>query len=90
MSSWIFNIIDPKLHTSVAYTNMAKATLDTLKRHYVATNAPKIHHLKISIGNCKQGGLSVVKFYSKIMDLWYSLRTMIKSHFIPIVDANVE
>ena len=68
ISSWILNMVEPKLQTSVAYDEIPKAMRDTLKRRYCIANIPKIHRLKTSIANCK-GGLSVVEFYSKISDL---------------------
>jgi len=74
VSSWILNVIDPKLRTSVACVDTAKLMWETLKKRYALANIPKIHQLKPSIANCKQGGLSVVEFYSKISDLWVELR----------------
>ena len=38
----------------------------TLKKRYVMANIPKIHKLKASVADCKQGGLDVVEFYSKL------------------------
>ena len=51
----------------------AKLMWETLKKRYAVANIPKMHQLKASISNCKQGGLSVVEFYSKISDLWVEL-----------------
>ena len=41
-----------------------------LQKRYVVANTPKIHQLKIDMAACKQGGLEVVEFYSKLMGLW--------------------
>ena len=46
ISSWILNIIDPKLRTSVAYAESAQAMWTNLKKRYAMANAPKIHQLK--------------------------------------------
>lgn len=73
VSSWILNVINPKLHTSVASVDTAKLMWETLKKRHAVANILKIHQLKTSIANCKQGGLSVVEFYSKISDLWVEL-----------------
>ena len=73
LSSWILNVIKPNLPTSVAYTNIAKSMWDTLKRRYTMANALKMHHLKTNLANCKQGGWSVVEFYSKISELGIEL-----------------
>ena len=66
-------MIDPKLRTSLAYTDTMKDMLNMLKKPYAIVNAPKIHQLKTSTANYKQRGLGVVKFYSKINDLWVEL-----------------
>jgi len=54
--SWIINVIDPKLHASVAYPETMKVMRGDLKRRYVVANAPKISQLKSEIAACKQGG----------------------------------
>jgi len=77
-ASWILNVIDPKLRTSVAYADTAKTMWETLKKRYAIASAPKIHQLKANIANCKQGGLSIVEFYSKITDLWIELGNYVK------------
>jgi len=73
-SSWILNVIEPRLRTRVAYISITKAMWDTLKERYTIANVPKIYLLKTSIANCKQGGLSVVVFHSKITDLGVELK----------------
>ena len=78
IASWILNVIDLKLQTSVAYANMAKTMWETLKKRYAITSAPNIHQLKANIANCMQGGLSIVEFYSKIRDLWIELGNYVK------------
>lgn len=54
---------------SVAYTDTAKAMWEVLRKRYAIDNALKIHQLKLSLTNYKQGGMSVVESYSKISDL---------------------
>ena len=46
---------------------------DTLKKRHAIANAPKIHQFKMNIANCKQGGPSVIEFYSKMTNLWAKL-----------------
>ena len=41
-------------------------------------NVPKIHKLKANIADCKQGGLDVVEFYSKLSNLWSELEYLVK------------
>jgi len=51
--SWIVNVIDPKLHTSVAYTETAQDMWENLKRRYAVANSPKIHRLRTDLASCK-------------------------------------
>jgi len=76
MPNLMINMIDPMQWTSVAYIDPAKDMWDTLKKRYAISNVPRIHQLKMSIANCKQGGLSVVEFYSKISNLWMELEAL--------------
>ena len=55
LCSRLLNIIDPKLHMSVAYPDSAYDMWKDLKKRYSVANAPKIHQLKGGIANCKQG-----------------------------------
>jgi len=38
----------------------------------------RIHQLKAKIASCKQGGLEVIEFYSKLMGLWSELSNHVK------------
>ena len=78
VSSWLLNVIDPKLHSTVAYADSAHAMWSTLKKRCGVANVPKIQKLKASIANCKQGGLDVVEFYSKLSTLWSELENYVK------------
>jgi len=76
--SWIINVIDPKLHMSIAYVEMAAVMWENLRKRYAMPNTPKVHQLKTDIAACKQGGLEVVEFYSKLMCMWSKLNNYIK------------
>ena len=67
--SWMLNVINHKLWTSIAYIDNAKLMRINLKKRYAVSNAPKIHQLKTKLAECKQGRSEVVEFYSKLMDL---------------------
>ena len=47
--SWIINVIDLKLHTSIAYVETAAVMWESLWKRYVMANTPKIHQLKADI-----------------------------------------
>lgn len=76
--SWILNVIQPRLQPSVAYVETVVAMWQDLQKRYGVANAPRIYPLKAGIANCKQGGLDVVGFYSKLMSLWSELNNHIK------------
>ena len=76
--SWILNVIDPKLRTSVAYVDTAALMWTHLKKRYSVSNAPKIHQLKTKLAESKQGGSEVVEFFSKLMGLWSELENQVR------------
>ena len=51
---------------------------ENLRKRYAVANTPKIHQLKTDIVACKQEGLDVVEFYSKLIGMWSELRNYIK------------
>jgi len=46
ITSWIMNVIDPKLHGSIAYVNAAHAMWENIRKRYSIPNIPRIHKLK--------------------------------------------
>ena len=44
--SWIMNVIDPRLHKSVAYGATTKQLWENIKKRYDAPNIPRIPKLK--------------------------------------------
>jgi len=72
------NVIEPKLHISVAYVDSAQNLWKNIKKRYVVANIQKIHRLKAEIASCKQGRQEVIEFFSKLMGLWNELDTYIK------------
>jgi len=57
--SWLLNVIDPKLWMTIAYCDTALSIWAHLKKRYDMVNTPKIHELKASIVNCKQGDMDI-------------------------------
>jgi len=60
--SWILNVIKPKLQSSIAYVDTAELMWSNLKKRYAVASAPKIHQLKASLADCKQGGMMLSNF----------------------------
>ena len=78
ITSWILNVIDPKLHTSVAYEDTGHKMWVNIQKRYLVINVPRIHQLKVEIASCKQGSMEVVEFYLKLMGLWSELANFVK------------
>ena len=79
ITSWIIDVINPKLDTSIAYADSAQAIWENIRKRYAVPNIPKIHQLKAEITLCKQGSLKVVEFFSKLMGLWNELGNYVKN-----------
>jgi len=71
--SWIMNTIGPSLRTTVTYTDTAKGLWDDLKERFSVINRPRIQQLTIDLTDCKQQGMTIVAYYSKLKTLWDDL-----------------
>jgi len=69
ITSWILNVIEPRLHGSIAYADMPQAIWENIQKRYLVLNVPNIHQLKAKIASCKQGNLELVDFLNKFMGL---------------------
>ena len=76
--SWILNVIEPKLRTSIAYVDTTMLMWTNLKKHYVVSNVPKIEQLKTKLAECKEGGSEVVEFFSRVMGFWSDLENQVQ------------
>ncbi|RVW78618.1 Retrovirus-related Pol polyprotein from transposon RE1 [Vitis vinifera] len=76
--SWMFNVIDKSLHSSVAYAQTAKDMWEDLKERYAVGNAPRVHQLRSEIVNLKQEGMTVAAYYAKIKGMWDELNQYIE------------
>ncbi|PKI51170.1 hypothetical protein CRG98_028457 [Punica granatum] len=71
--SWIFNTLDNELQSSIACATVAQALWEDLQERYSQGNETRIYQLKAEIGNMKQEGMSVMKYYSRLKTLWDKL-----------------
>jgi len=78
ITSWIMNVIDPKLHPSMACVDTAQKMWENIWKRYSIPNIPRIHQLKAAIASCKQGQ-EVVDFFSQLMSLWNELDNYTKA-----------
>ena len=78
VTSLILNVIEPRLHASIAYADSAQAIWENIQKRYSVPNVPKIHQLKVEIASCKQGTLDMVEFFNKLMGLWNEFDSCIK------------
>ncbi|KAL9225536.1 hypothetical protein vseg_001445 [Gypsophila vaccaria] len=71
--SWLRNAIDPKLHSSITFTQPVDEIWEELRGRYSAGNAPRVHQLKSDLNECKQGTDSVVEYYTRLKTIWDEL-----------------
>jgi len=76
--SWIMNVIDPKLHKSVAYVDSAQKLWKNIQKRYAIPNILKIHKLKAEIASRKQNKQDIIDFFSRLVGLWNELDGYIK------------
>ncbi|XP_074267425.1 uncharacterized protein LOC141590763 [Silene latifolia] len=60
--AWLRNVIDPKLHASISFSQPVSEIWRELADRYAAGNAPHVHQLKTELNECKQGGDSIVEY----------------------------
>ena len=67
ITSWILKVIEPRLHVSITYADLALVVWEN--KELLVPNVLKIHQLMGEIALCKQGNLEVVDFLNKLMGL---------------------
>ncbi|XP_074284160.1 uncharacterized protein LOC141608714 [Silene latifolia] len=65
LKAWLRNVIDIKLHPSIAFEQTVSEVWAELKSRYSAGNAPRVHQLK---GDLTE--LSVLEYYTKLKTIW--------------------
>lgn len=71
--SWILNTIESSLRSTISYKENAKDVWEDIKERFSVVNGPRIQQLKSNLAGCKQGGITVVAYYSKLKTLWDEL-----------------
>jgi len=61
----------------MAFVETAELMWRKLKKRSVVANALKVHQLKTSLVESKQGGMDVVKYYAKPMEFWSELENQV-------------
>ena len=57
---------------------MTKTMWEDLHKRYAVASAPKIYQVKATIAECRQEGMTVVEFYSKLRGLLSELDNHLK------------
>ncbi|XP_074278101.1 uncharacterized protein LOC141601703 [Silene latifolia] len=73
LRAWLRNVIDPKLHKCIAFSQPIAEVWEELRGRYSAGNAPRVHQLKNELKECKQRRDSVVEYYTKLKTIWDEL-----------------
>ncbi|XP_074278161.1 uncharacterized protein LOC141601757 [Silene latifolia] len=55
LRTWLRNVIDPKLHPSISFSQPVDEVWEELHGRYSAGNALRVHQLKNDLNECKQG-----------------------------------
>ncbi|XP_074290214.1 uncharacterized protein LOC141616946 [Silene latifolia] len=76
VKAWLRNVIDVKLHPSIAFLGTVPEIWKELKDRFATGNAPRVHQLKSELSDCKQTkDQSVVEYYTQLKALWDELAT---------------
>ena len=67
--AWLYNVIDKKLHGSVAYAKTAQQMSNDLEERYSQSNSVGIHQIKRDINLLQQGDLTVTEYFTKMKTL---------------------
>ncbi|XP_074306048.1 uncharacterized protein LOC141641276 [Silene latifolia] len=73
LKAWLRNVIDQKLHPSIAFEQKISVVWEELKNRYSAGNAPRVHQLKGDLTECKQGRQFVVEYSTQLKTIWDEL-----------------
>ncbi|XP_074271111.1 uncharacterized protein LOC141595037 [Silene latifolia] len=73
LRAWLRNVIDPKLHPSITFTQSIEEIWEELQGRYSAGNAPRVHQLKSELNECKQGKETIVEYYTRLKIIWDEL-----------------
>ncbi|XP_074290483.1 uncharacterized protein LOC141617199 [Silene latifolia] len=75
IKDWLQNVIDEKLHPTIAFISTVVEIWKELKERYAAGNAPRVHQLKSDLTECRQEKRSVVDYYTHLKSIWDELTT---------------
>ncbi|XP_074297787.1 uncharacterized protein LOC141628561 [Silene latifolia] len=75
IKAWLRNVIDEKLHPSIAFSGTIFEIWKELKERYVESNDPRVHQLQAYLTECRQGNRSVVDYYTHLKSIWDELAT---------------
>ncbi|XP_074313918.1 uncharacterized protein LOC141649118 [Silene latifolia] len=71
---WLQNVIDPKLHPSITFSQPVDKVWEELCERYSAGNAPRVHLLKTELNECKQQEReTIVEYYTRLKTIWDEL-----------------
>ncbi|KAB2015997.1 hypothetical protein ES319_D08G065700v1 [Gossypium barbadense] len=53
MVSWMLNIIEPTLRSTINYMDIAKDLWEDIKERLSIANGPRVQQIKVELANCK-------------------------------------
>ncbi|KAJ0008069.1 hypothetical protein Pint_30232 [Pistacia integerrima] len=71
--SWVFNTIEPTLHSTISYMENVKDLWEDIRQRFSIGNGPRVQQLRFDLANCKQDGHVVITYYGRLKALWDEL-----------------
>ncbi|KAA8522564.1 hypothetical protein F0562_013075 [Nyssa sinensis] len=71
--SWIFNTIEPTLHSTISYMENVKDLWEDIRQRFSIGNGPRVQQLRPDLANCKQDGQAIITYYGRLKTLWDEL-----------------
>ncbi|KAG8366012.1 hypothetical protein BUALT_Bualt17G0031900 [Buddleja alternifolia] len=68
--AWIFNSISQDIGASIIYNEDSHEIWKDLKERFSSTNSVHLFHIEEAIHNCKQEGMTIGAYYTKLKGLW--------------------
>jgi len=69
----IMNTIEPSLQIIISHMKVVQDLWKDIQEGFFIVNGPRIQQLKVELVECKQRGITIISYYSKLKKLWEEL-----------------
>lgn len=70
---WILNTVEPRVRRSLANKEDPQKLLKEIKERFSEGNGPRIQEINVELANLRQGGMSIIEYYGKLLIMWKDL-----------------